>query len=253
MPKRSPACRDAAGLPGRHRSDGQRGRGLARVPLHSDLAECLERNRPDAFVLATPNDLHVAQGLACVAAGVPVLVEKPLAADGRTGRTLVEAAARAGVALLVGHHRRHNPLIAATKARVESGEIGEILAVNALCWLCKPDDYFDTAWRGKAGAGPIFINLIHDVDLLRHLVGEIASVQAIERASRRGGGTEDSAAILLRFESGALGTMSVSDSIAAPWSWELTAAENPAYPRTGESCYLIGGTHGSIALPGGEL
>ncbi|MEM7025167.1 MAG: gfo/Idh/MocA family oxidoreductase, partial [Pseudomonadota bacterium] len=35
----------------------------------------------------------------------------------------------------------------------------------------------------------------------------------------------------------------------SPWSWELTARENPVYPRTGESCYLIGGTHGSLSLP----
>lgn len=41
----------------------------------------------------------------------------------------------------------------------------------------------------------------------------------------------------------------MSDSIAAPFSWELTAGENPAYPHTGESCYLIGGTHGSLTLP----
>jgi len=223
------------------------------APLRATLAECLDGDRPDALILATPNHLHVPQGLECFATGVPILVEKPLAADARGGRALVEAASVAGVTLLVGHHRRHNPLIAAAKARIEAGEVGEIVAVSALCWLCKPDAYFDTAWRGKAGAGPVFINLIHDADLLRHLVGEIVSVQAIERRSRRGGDTEDSAAILLRFESGALGTMSVSDGIAAPWSWELTAAENPAYPRTGESCYLIGGTHGSISLPGGEL
>jgi predicted dehydrogenase len=55
--------------------------------------------------------------------------------------------------------------------------------------------------------------------------------------------------VLLRFRSGALGTVTISDSVAAPWSWELTAGENKAYPRTDEACYLIGGTAGSLAVP----
>ena len=55
--------------------------------------------------------------------------------------------------------------------------------------------------------------------------------------------------ILLRFASGVLGTVNVCDSAVAPWSWELTSRENPAYPSTGEDCYWIGGTHGSLSLP----
>ena len=51
------------------------------------------------------------------------------------------------------------------------------------------------------------------------------------------------------FSSGTIATISVSDSIVAPWSWELTARENPAYPATSESCYLIGGSKGGLSLP----
>jgi len=60
---------------------------------------------------------------------------------------------------------------------------------------------------------------------------------------------EDTAALLLRFKNSAVVTMSVSDTIVAPWSWEMTANENTAYPHTNQSCYLLGGTHGSIAIP----
>ncbi|MFZ2642588.1 MAG: Gfo/Idh/MocA family oxidoreductase, partial [Verrucomicrobiia bacterium] len=49
--------------------------------------------------------------------------------------------------------------------------------------------------------------------------------------------------------SGALGTVNVSDTIVAPWSWECTAGENPVYPHTTESCYVIGGTRGSLTVP----
>ena len=53
----------------------------------------------------------------------------------------------------------------------------------------------------------------------------------------------------LRFKNGAIGTLSISDTILAPWSWEHTSGENPIYPNQKESCYWIGGTHGSLELP----
>jgi predicted dehydrogenase len=118
-----------------------------------------------------------------------------------------------------------------------------------MCWFFKPDEYFDVPWRREKGAGPVFLNLIHDIDNLRYLCGDIVSVQAIESNAIRGNAVEETSAILLRFTSGVLGTVSVSDAIVAPWSWELTTGENPAYPATGESCYHIGGTHGSLTVP----
>ena len=55
------------------------------------------------------------------------------------------------------------------------------------------------------------------------------------------------------FRDGALGTVSISDTVVSPWSWELTAGENPAYPQTDQSCYLIGGTEGSLSFPALEV
>lgn len=129
------------------------------------------------------------------------------------------------------------------------GSLGSIVTVQATCWFYKPDDYFDTSWRSKPGAGPVFLNLVHDIDLLRHLCGEVASVQALESSNVRGFEVEDTAAILLGFQNGALGTINVTDTSVAPWSWEMTARENPAYSATPESCYLIGGTQASLSLP----
>ena len=213
----------------------------------------LASDPPDGVIVATPNQLHVEHGLECLGAGLPVLIEKPIADDSRSALDLVAEAEHLGVPVLVGHHRRHNPIVRAAKAKIDGGAIGEVVAVQAACWLYKPDGYFDAAWRTRQGAGPVFINLIHDVDLLRHLLGEVRAVQAFDSRQARGHEVEDTAAILLRFESGALATVSVSDTIVAPWSWELTAAENPAYPATGQSCYLIGGSHGAIEIPGGRI
>lgn len=214
-----------------------------------DVRTLLRRIRPDGIVVATPNQLHVEHGLACVEAGIPILVEKPIADETGAARRLVEAAEKAGVPLLVGHHRRHNPLIAAARETIASGALGRIITVHATCWFFKPDDYFEQAWRRAPGAGPILLNLIHDIDLLRHLCGEVTAVQAAQSNAVRGNPVEETAAILLHFESGALGTVTVSDTVVAPWSWELTSRENASYVPSGEECYLIGGTHGSLTIP----
>lgn len=219
------------------------------VPWHPNFTAMLAVAKPDGVIVATPNQLHMAHGLEAIAAGVPALIEKPIADDVASARHLVEAAERAGVKILVGHHRRHNTMIQKAKAIIDSGRLGTIIAVHASIWLMKPDAYFDTQWRRQKGAGPVFINLIHDVDLLRYLCGEVATVQAIESNAARGHEVEDTAVILLRFASGALGTITVSDTIVAPWSWELTTGENPAYPHTDQFCYQIGGTHGSLTVP----
>ena len=76
---------------------------------------------PDGAIVATPNPFHVEHGLGCIAAGVPVLVEKPLAEDVAGAERLVAAAEAAGVALLTGHHRRHNPMITRAREIIAAG------------------------------------------------------------------------------------------------------------------------------------
>lgn len=220
------------------------------LPWFGSLSEGFADRTPGGVILATPTPLHVDQGLECVAAGCPTLVEKPLATSAVDAKRLVDAAMDAGVPLLVGHHRRHNPLIQKAREAIESGEIGEIRAVHSTCWFYKPDHYFDEApWRKLKGAGPISVNLVHDVDLIRHLCGEVVSVQAQAAPSERGFENEDVAAAVLRFENGAIGTITVSDSVVSPWSWEQTAREYPVYPATSQSCFLVGGSHGSLSIP----
>jgi predicted dehydrogenase len=220
-----------------------------RVSWFPNFSAMIRSTKPDGAIIATPNQMHVEHGLESIAAGMPALVEKPIADDVAGATRLVEAAERAGVPLLVGHHRRHNPLVRQAKKVIDDGRLGQLVSVHGTCWFYKPDDYFEIPWRRQKGAGPVFLNLIHDVDLLRYLCGEIVSVQAQESSALRGNEVEDTAVILLKFANGALGTINVSDSIVAPWSWELTSGENPAYPHTQETCFMIGGTKASLTLP----
>ncbi len=220
------------------------------VPVFDSLGELFAGQRPDGVVLATPTPLHVEQGLECVTRRCPVLIEKPISVTAADAVAVTDAAAAAEVPLLVGHHRRHSGMVQAAKQSLDAGDIGEIRSVQATCWFFKPDRYFDEApWRKCRGAGPISVNLVHDVDLLRHFCGEVSMVQAVALPSQRGFENEDLATAVLTFRSGTVASISVSDSIVAPWSWELTARENPAYPATSESCYLIGGSRGAMSLP----
>ena len=220
------------------------------LPCLDSLGDLFAELSPDGVILATPTKLHVEQGLECIKHGCPVLIEKPLGTNYRDSIKLVMTAEEAGVNLLVGHHRRYNPLISKAKEVIVAEEIGTIRAVHVNTWFYKPDNYFEDApWRKRNGAGPISVNLVHDVDLIRYLCGEIETVQGQSTPSVRGYENEDVAAAVLKFRNGAIGTITVSDSIVAPWSWELTSREYPIYPPTGESSILIGGSHGSLSLP----
>ena len=223
------------------------------VPWYTDFASMLAADRPDGVVVATPNQFHVANGLEVIAAGIPALIEKPLADDIAAGMRLVEAGENAGVPVLTGHHRRHNPMIQRAKAIIEAGKLGRIVTVHGFFWLMKPDDYFDVTWRRELGAGPVLINLAHDIDLLRYLCGEVVAVQAFQSNAIRNHPVDETTVVILKFASGALGTVNISDTVVAPWSWEHTTGENPAYPHTDQNCYHIGGTQGSLSVPRLEL
>jgi predicted dehydrogenase len=81
--------------------------------------------------VATPNRAHADGRLECVAAGVPVIVEKPIADTVDSATRLVEAGERAGVPVLTGHHRNYSPIMAKAREIMRSGRLGRIVAVTA--------------------------------------------------------------------------------------------------------------------------
>jgi predicted dehydrogenase len=207
--------------------------------------------RVDGVILATPNTMHVSGALTCLAQGVPALIEKPVANSVQDGERLLEALQHSDVPMLVGHHRRHSSVLQAAARALASGDYGRLVSVIGSAQFYKPASYFETApWRRQPGGGPILINLIHEMDNLRLLCGEIEAVQAMATNATRGFEVEDTAVINLRFAGGMLGTFALSDTAAGPRSWEQTSGENPDYPRhRDQDCYFICGTRGSLAVP----
>ena len=214
------------------------------------VAGLLANHRPAGAIVATPTHLHASAAMACIEAGVPVLIEKPVAASVASGEAIASAAERPGVRVLVGHHRRYSPAMEAAQAAIAAGRLGRIAALNATTVFHKPDAYFETEWRRGPSGGPILINLVHDIDSMRALAGEIIAVQAAASNAARGFAVEDTAAVILEFACGALGTIVISDACVATRSWEHTSGENPIYPRdAAEDCLFIAGTRGSLAIP----
>ena len=223
------------------------------IPYYSSLTNAIRETKPDGIIIATPNYQHFEDAWLSLEAGIPVLIEKPISDSLEDGAKIVSQAEKLGVPILTGYHRRHNPIIYDIKEKLNSGFIGKIVAVHGMFWLYKPDEYFEKSWRKSNGAGPVYINLCHDIDLMRYLLGEIESVQSISSNKNRCLEVEDTSVSILNFASGVVGSISVSDTIVSPWSYELTSNENPAYHHTSANCYWIGGTDGSIELPKGTV
>jgi predicted dehydrogenase len=220
------------------------------VALYKDYRKLLDTERIDAVIVCTPNSTHVDVGMACIDRGIPVLIEKPISDDLATALALAEAARTARVPVLVGHHRRHNPMVRAAKKVISEGRIGKLVVANIMCLVYKPDVYFAVPWRRRTGGGPILINMIHEIDLIRHLCGEIASVQAVSSSGTRGHEVEDSAACTLELENGTVANISLSDVAATPWSWDTAAGEDrELFDYRPVPTHFFAGTNGALSLP----
>ncbi len=223
------------------------------VPCYARFESLLDETKPDGAIIALPNTLHLAAGLACLQRQIPCLIEKPIADTIPAAQQLVQASESFAIPILVGHHRRHSPDIYESKRLIAEGAIGDLVAVNGMWMADKPDDYFNAEWRRKPGGGPLLINLIHEMDCLRFIVGEIESVRAFTSNAARGFEVEDTASISLRFENGALGSFIMSDSVASPYTWEATSGQALYFPHQPGDCYFFGGTNGSLAAPSMNL
>jgi len=162
---------------------------------------------------------------------------------------LVRAVRDSGVKTLVGHHRRYLPVVGRAKELIAQGALGDLVGASVVGSTRKPDDYFNTKWRTEPGGGPLLINAIHEIDLLRHLCGEVRAVSGIKSSARRGFAVEDTAAALFEFDNGALGTLICSDAGFSPWTIEQGSGENPMFADTGQSAWRLVGTRGSLELP----
>ena len=228
--------------------------------LYASIHELISSpDKPEAAIVCTPNHTHVPLSKELARAGIHILCEKPISTTVESAKELLEAAKKHNVKLLVGHHRRFNPYIIKAKQIVESGSLGQTIAVSGLWTTFKPAEYFApeaVKWRSskKNGGGVILINFIHEIDLLQHLFGPVTRIHAEQSISTRTKPTdteaaEEGTALTMRFASGVVGTFVISDNTPSPHSFEQGTGENPLLPCSGADVYRIFGTNGTLSIP----
>jgi UDP-N-acetylglucosamine 3-dehydrogenase len=162
----------------------------------------LLREPLDAVVVCTPTHLHYEIAMDAIGAGKHLLVEKPLCDDLEDARKVVRAAREAGLVLAVGHIERHNPVVDSAKRHLDEGDWGDLITAGARRVSNFPDRIRDV--------GVMMDLAIHDVDILRYLVGKpVASVYAVGGRQRHAS-FEDHATILLDFQGGVNGYVEVN-------------------------------------------
>ncbi|MBL8806347.1 MAG: Gfo/Idh/MocA family oxidoreductase [Rhodospirillales bacterium] len=219
------------------------------VPWTADYRDALDKFAPAAAIVAVPNQLHVEVGIACLARKVTALIEKPVTDNLADAERLLDAERKNATPILVGHQRRHSPDMQRAKALVGDGTIGRLVIANGMWFVRKHDSYFEQEWRRQPGGGPLWINLIHEIDCLRYVCGEIASVFATSTNRNRNFGVEDTAAITINFANGALGTFAMSDSVPSPFVWDVASSQALYFPHQPGDCFFFGGTKGTLSVP----
>lgn len=215
------------------------------VRYFADMADVEEA--VDGAIIATPTHLHARHAVFAAGRGWAVLIEKPVASTLAEADAIVQAVEAANVASLVGHHRRYHPSVARLREVVRAG-IGTPVTATLIWAMRKPDAYFDGNWR-TAGGSPVMINLVHDVDLVRYVMGEIVDVAGMPGGAVRGADRLESGAVALRLEGGATVAISFADTAPSPWGFEAATAENPHIAATRQDMWWIAGTRGAVSYP----
>src|SRR5262245_11826124 len=201
---------------------------------YAGIEELVEAESPDLVAVCTPSGLHAEGVLAACDAGVPtIVVEKPMALTLSDADAMISACAEKGTRLFVVKQNRYNLPIQKLRAALEAGRFGKpVLGAVRVRW-CRHQDYYDQArWRGTwAMDGGVFSNQAsHHVDMLVHMMGEPASVQAKSATRLASIEAEDTGVALLKFADGALGVI------------EATTATRPANLEGSISILGEGGT-----------
>ena len=215
----------------------------------------------DAVYVATPVGLHAPQTLQAVSRGLHVLVEKPMGLNRHEAERMVAAAERAGTTLGIAFYHRFYPINRRVKELVESGDLGELIALHANAsgpFGITSDD--PKIWRvdpAQSGGGPLMDLGSHRLDIFYSLAGPARRVAALVDRRVIEGEVEDTATLLIEYESG------VHATLASHWSvnpgrgdyevWCTGGHVSVPYTRGSEFILESGGRTETLSLPPGEL
>ncbi len=149
----------------------------------------LIEEKPDAVVIAVPTPAHAEVALDSIARGCHVLVEKPLADSPHHAREIIDAARERGLRLAVGHVERFNPAVRKLREIIDDGALGRVLSISARRVGLPSPHFHETN---------VVVDLaVHDLDVIRYLLGQPLRVLSSVAGRLTGGPSEDYADMLL--------------------------------------------------------
>lgn len=184
---------------------------------YSSVEEMVDENKSDLVIVCTPHPFHERPAVEAAEAGANILVEKPLASDLQGCDAMIDACRKRNVKLgVVSQRRWYEPVIRVKKA-IEEGKIGKPVMATATMLGWRDRAYYDSdAWRGTwdmEGGGVMVNQAPHQLDLFLWYMGEVDEVYGIWRNLNHPYiEVEDTALAIVRFRSGAIGNIIVSNS-----------------------------------------
>ena len=180
------------------------------VPAYSDMAEMASSNDVDALVVLTESGYHARHVVELAEFGKHLIVEKPMALTLSDADEMIAACDKNDVRLFVVKQNRFNLPVIKLREALEAGRFGKLVLGTVRVRWCRPQRYYDQdAWRGTwALDGGVLANQAsHHVDLLEWMMGDVESVYAAGTTALVDIEAEDTAAVVIRFKSGALGVI----------------------------------------------
>jgi UDP-N-acetyl-2-amino-2-deoxyglucuronate dehydrogenase len=209
-----------------------------KVPVFSDMHQMMKSTAPDVVVVLTESGYHARDVIALAAYGKHIIVEKPMALTLSDADAMIRACDAARIKLFVVKQNRFNVPVAKLREAIENKRFGKLVMGTVRVRWCRPQAYYDQdPWRGTwALDGGVLANQAsHHVDLLEWMMGDVESVYAMTRTALAEIETEDTAVVVLRFTSGALGVI------------EATTATRP---KDLEGSISILGENGTVEIAG---
>lgn len=208
------------------------------VPVFTNMHEMAGSLDLDVFVVLTESGNHARDVVALAPYGRHIVVEKPMALTLPDADSMIQACDAAGIKLFVVKQNRFNVPIVKLREALDAGRFGKMIMGTVRVRWCRPQAYYDQdAWRGSwALDGGVLTNQAsHHVDLLEWMMGEVESVYAKAATALAQIEAEDTAVVILKFSSGALGVI------------EATTA---ARPKDLEGSISILGEGGTVEIGG---
>ncbi len=161
--------------------------------IHRSVEDLIEVERPDVVHVLTPPHTHAAVAIAALERGVHVLVEKPMALDPDEVDRMAAAAKAGGVMLTVDHNRLFDPVMLEARRLVESGEIGDLVAIESY----QAGTASERAWLSTLQGGGLGDLVPHPLYLQLAFLGGVQSIQSMAM-DRQGRGTPDELRVLMQ-------------------------------------------------------